>query len=169
MVLKELREQLREFVLCFNRQKVGYDEFVKYVDDAYKSEPIKKPEEAVVPVSVFSNGYLSALEAIVKFLRENKGLRFVDIARLLGRDQRAVGVTYRFATKKMAFRLKVRVSKYFLPLSVIADKKLSVLETIVYYLKKTYSLSYHDIALLLRRDDRTIWTVYQRALKKGRK
>ncbi len=82
------------------------------------------------------------------------------------RDQRAIGVSYRFAKKKMKFTLKAAVSSYSLPVSVIADRRLSVLEGIVAYLKKTYGLAYHEIALIIRRDDRTVWTVYQRALKK---
>jgi len=53
-----------------------------------------------------------------------------------------------------------------LPVSTIAGRKLSVLESIVYNLRETYSLSYHEIALIMRRDDRTVWTVYYRALKK---
>jgi hypothetical protein len=106
------------------------------------------------------------LETIVKYLHENKGLRFSEIAKLICRDQRAVGVTYRFATKKMRLRLKVSKSKYSVPLAVISERKMSVLESLVFHLKKTYSLPYHNIALLLLRDERTIWTVYQRALKK---
>lgn len=69
----------------------------------------------------------------------------------------------------MKVMLKAQASKYSLPVSVIAERKMSVLESIVYYLKTEYSLSYHDIALIIRRDDRTVWTVYQRALKKLKK
>ena len=157
---------LKELILYFKNKKIPHGEFIKYLDEIYKPEIVEKPEEIIIPVSVFDNDYLSALEAIVKYLHENKGLRLAEIARLLNRDQRAIGVTYRFARNKMKARLKAPVSKYSVPLSVIADKRFSVLESIVYYLKKTYSLSYHEIAVLLRRDDRTIWTVYHRALKK---
>lgn len=136
------------------------------MDEVYKPGLAKKPEEPIIPVSVFSNDYLSALEAIVKYLHENKELRLSEIARIISRDQRAVGVTYRFASKKMKVILKAPVSKYSLPASTIAGRKLSVLESIVYYLRETYSLSYHEIALIIRRDDRTVWTVYYRALRK---
>lgn len=164
--IKDRERALKEFILRYKKKDVSYDEFLRYLDEVYKPEIVEKPEKIILPVSVFDNDYLSALEAIVKYLHENKELRLVDIARLLNRDQRAIGVTYRFARKKMKERLKAPVSKYSVPLSVIADKRFSVLESIVYYLKKTYSLSYHEIAVLLRRDDRTIWTVYQRAVKK---
>ena len=51
--------------------------------------------------------------------------------------------------------------------SFFRGNNLSILESIVRYLKETGSLSYHNIAILLKRDDRTIWTVYKRALKKN--
>lgn len=156
---------MREFLLHSKKQGLPYEEAVRLLNEIYKPE-IKKPEELKIPISVFDNRQLSALEAIVKFLHENKGFRFSEIARLINRDQRAIGVSYRFASRKMSFILKATASKYSLPLKVIAKRKLSVLESIAYYLKQTYSLSYHEVALLLKRDDRTVWTVYQRALRK---
>ncbi|KYK25209.1 hypothetical protein AYK26_06340 [Euryarchaeota archaeon SM23-78] len=161
-------KELKEFILRFKEQEVSYDEFIKHLDDAYKPEVpvVEKPEKILIPVSVFDNAYLSALEAIVKYLHENKGLRFSEIARLLNRYQRAIGVTYRFASKKMKFRLKIRATKYHVPLDFIARRQMSVLESIVYHLRETYKLPYYIIATMLTRDDRTIWTVYQRALKK---
>lgn len=112
---------------------------------------------------------MSALEAIVKYLRENRELRLSDIAKLISRDQRAIGVTYRFASKKMKLVIKAPASKYNLPVSIISERKMSVLESITYYLRRNYDLSYHDVAELLKRDDRTIWTVYNRALRKLKK
>ena len=164
--IKDREQALKEFILRFKKEDISYDEFIKYLDEVYKPEIPKIPEEISIPVSVFDNDYLSALEAITKYLHENKGLRFSEVAKLISRDQRAIGVTYRFARKKMKIMLKAPLIKYSLPLSIIADKRLSVLESIVYYLRKTYALSYHEIAVLLRRNDRTVWTVYQRALKK---
>jgi predicted transcriptional regulator len=52
------------------------------------------------------------------------------------------------------------------PLSVLTDRKLSILEVIVEYLHEKKSLSFHEIAVLTKRDDRTIWTCYNRAKKK---
>lgn len=50
--------------------------------------------------------------------------------------------------------------------SIFRDRMLSVLEVLVEYLKDKKELSYHEIAVLLNRDDRTIWTVYSRVKKK---
>jgi len=52
------------------------------------------------------------------------------------------------------------------PSSIFKNRQLAVLESLVCYLAETESMSYHEIASLLNRDDRTIWTVYQRTLKK---
>jgi hypothetical protein len=53
-----------------------------------------------------------------------------------------------------------------IPSNIFRDRSLSVLEIIVEYLKEKKKLTYHEIAVLLNRDDRTIWTCYNRAKKK---
>ncbi len=52
------------------------------------------------------------------------------------------------------------------PSMIFKDRSISVLEAMVEYLKDEKQLSYHEIAILLNRDDRTIWTCYSRAKKK---
>ena len=56
-----------------------------------------------------------------------------------------------------------------IPIFIFRDRSLSVLEVIVEYLKDKLNLNYHEIAVLLNRDDRTIWTCYNRAKKKRKK
>ncbi|MEK6879693.1 MAG: hypothetical protein AABY22_08810, partial [Nanoarchaeota archaeon] len=58
-------------------------------------------------------------------------------------------------------------SDFFIPASIFSNLKLSVLESIVKYLKETLNLTYHNIAVLLKRDERNIWTIYNRAIKKN--
>ncbi len=53
-----------------------------------------------------------------------------------------------------------------IPLRIFSDRTLSVLEAIVEYLHEKENLSFHQIALLLNRDDRTVWTCHNRAKKK---
>lgn len=60
-------------------------------------------------------------------------------------------------------------SNYFIPLSVLCDRDLSLFETMIEHLKENKGLTYHEIAVLTNRDDRTIWTVYNRAKKKRNK
>jgi len=51
-------------------------------------------------------------------------------------------------------------------LSLFAHRKLGVLEIVVKYLKENLSLKYNQIALLLNRDQRTIWATYKKAKEK---
>lgn len=50
-----------------------------------------------------------------------------------------------------------------IPSFIFRDRSVAVLESLVEYLKDQKKLSYHEIAVLLNRNDRTIWTVYRRA------
>lgn len=52
-----------------------------------------------------------------------------------------------------------------IPSDIFRDRSLSVLEVLVEHLKDK-GMSFHEIAELINRDDRTIWTVYNRARKK---
>lgn len=56
--------------------------------------------------------------------------------------------------------------KVSIPAFILRDRSVAVLESITEYLKDEKGLTYHEIAVLLNRDDRTIWTVYNRAKKK---
>ena len=53
-----------------------------------------------------------------------------------------------------------------IPLEILKDRTLSPMEAVVEYLKEQCRYSYHGIGILLNRDERNIWTIYQRAKKK---
>ena len=57
-------------------------------------------------------------------------------------------------------------SGYKITVSIFKKEKLSPFEAIVKYLKDDMKLTYHEIGILLNRDERNIWTVYNRARKK---
>ena len=124
------------------------------------------PKEILIPISIFDNEELSCLETIVKYLKEEFNLRFHEIALLLNRDDRTIWATYNFACKKRKLKFFVKDSKFFIPVSVFTNRKFSVLEAIVSYLKSNFNLRYSEIAVLLNRDERNIWTVYNRYKKK---
>jgi len=54
----------------------------------------------------------------------------------------------------------------YIPISIFKDARLTPFESIVKYLKETENLTYAEIGRQLARDERNIWTVYQRAKKK---
>ena len=53
-----------------------------------------------------------------------------------------------------------------IPTSIFNDRSIAVLEAIVEFLKDDKQLHFSQIAALLERDDRTIWTTYDRVKKK---
>jgi hypothetical protein len=53
-----------------------------------------------------------------------------------------------------------------IPSDIFRDRTLAPLESISEFLKDREGMSFHEIAVLLNRDDRTIWTCYTRAKKK---
>ena len=53
-----------------------------------------------------------------------------------------------------------------IPISIFDDRRVGVLESLVSYLRDNLTLKNSEIAKLLNRDDRTIWTVYNRVKKK---
>lgn len=125
-------------------------------------------EELLVPVSVFSNRKLSALESLCRFMKDNRNLSLRKIANILGRNNRTVWGAYDKSLLKYKGELNCD-SKILIPISIFSDRKFSILENTAKYLKEHEELTYHEIAELLNRDDRTIWTLYNRALKKGGK
>ena len=128
--------------------------------------PVKKETEAI-PISVFDNKELSSLETICKYLKENISLSYHEIAVLLNRNDRTIWTTYNNAHKKLEAKFIAAKSEIFIPISIFTERKLSVLESIAVYLKDERGLTFHQIAVLLNRNDRPIWTVYNRGKKKG--
>ncbi len=126
----------------------------------------KAESESMIPISIFDNTKLSALEAITKYLKEGKSFKYNKIATLLNRNDRTIWTTYNNAKKKMPAEFSQKPSDIFIPTIIFTNRNLSVLENITVHLKEERGLRYSQIAQLLKRNDRTIWTVYNRACKK---
>ncbi len=119
-----------------------------------------------IPLTVFQNDFLSALETIVKYLHENLNLSFVEIAKLLNRSDKTIWVTYQNSKKKMTSKFYPVKTQYYIPVSAFADRNYSTLESLVAFLRETYGLSYSEIAKMLNRNYTTIVTVSNRHKKK---
>ena len=122
--------------------------------------------EIYVPVSIFTNG-ASGLESISKYLKENIGLRYCNIAEILNRDDRTIWGACHDASAK-AEDFTAEESSVRIPVSIFSDRSLSVLEALAWYMKEELNLRLCSIAGLLNKDQRTVWTVYNRARKKRR-
>jgi hypothetical protein len=136
-------------------------------DHSYSEEKIqqlleKKKQEVKIPSSIF-NKKLSSFESIVKYLHENKDLQKNKIAELLGRNPRTIWTTYNNATKKQKSKLKLsKKETHFIPVKIFSQRKTSILETLISYLKENQRLELAEISEILKREKSTIWTAYKR-------
>jgi hypothetical protein len=99
-------------------------------------------------------------------LKEEKNISLAKISRLINRDERNIWHIYDQAKKKYSEKFIIQDVKFWIPVSIFSDPKFSALESVVSHLKDQFNFTYHEIAVLLSRNDRTIWTVYSRARKK---
>ena len=122
-------------------------------------------KENALPIFIF-NSSLSALEAIVKYLKEEHKISYIEISRLLNRSNKTIWITYQRAKKKMPKNLAGK-SQILIPVEIFQNRKFSILESLVSYLKQEQGMSYKDIAKLINRNYRTVLTVYRRFRKKN--
>jgi len=133
-----------------------------------------------IPMSIFSpkissripTRRLGVLEAIVKYLREERGLNFKEISIILNRDNRALWNSYHNAAKKMQRRFSglttiKNSTAHSIPLSQFVHPDLSCFESAVLNLKDIYGVGLNRIAALFARNYQTIWTTYRRAKTKA--
>jgi len=126
-----------------------------------------KQKEETIPLHIFNNETLSALETIVKYLKENKKLKHSKIAKKLNRSPKTIWATYQKAKQKLSKQFEEQETKITIPSTLFYNRTLSVLEHITKHLKENYDLNYTEIAKLLNRSPKTIWTTHQRTKKKG--
>lgn len=142
--------------------------FTKFYNACFEYTPTKltsylEQEEAYVPLDTFSRK-LGSLQTIVKYLVENYHLSLAEVAELLGRSNKNIWAAYNQAKKKQPLLFR-STSHKVLPVSILRSTKLSVLESIVVYLKNN-GMSFAEIGNFLSRDEKTICTVFHNARKK---
>lgn len=126
----------------------------------------KNATELSFPAAILRTRELSSLEAIVKYLRENRSLGYKDIAILLNRNFKTLAVTYKVARSKKAEKFPETIEDDLHRIGYSAfTARLSVLEAICVYLR-SLGRSYAEISRLINREQRTIWTVCNRAKRK---
>ena len=84
---------------------------------------LNKTKDALVPANIF-NEKLSCLEAIVKFLKEEKSWDVKDISLQLNRSSKTIWATYYNSVKKFKQKFELTHSKYFLPVSMFKSRYL---------------------------------------------
>jgi len=146
---------------------IGFDELVKSAREERKPERFER--EIKIPVNIFREN-LSPAEALCKYLKENLGLKFSEIARLINRDERTVWINYKNSAKKMREKISIKEKEgekrvEFVGLEIFSDRKLSILEALVSYLKEK-GFRNSEIAEMLGKDQRNVWTLLARAREK---
>jgi len=142
------------------RYGVGLDRLIDI--KRRKTEEIR--EKIGIPLDIFKQE-IGAAESLTKYLKENKELRLNEIAKLLNRDQRTIGTNYRNSIKKKKEKIELRGKQINIPIETFFDRRLSISESLVYYLKEK-GLKNSEIAQLLEKDSRNVWTLYSRAKNK---
>ena len=131
-----------------------------------------QPQDCItVPAEIFS-AKLGTLEAVTKYLKENRELRIYRIATLLKRDPRTVWGAYHSSTQKSPEPFEIisgrAAESLELPLEIFTDRTLGMLESLTWYMRERLGLHYTDIARIIRRDYSTVWTACTRARTKRR-
>ena len=120
---------------------------------------------ADIPICIFRQG-ISGLQAIVKYLKEEKNLSYAQISRQISRDQRTIWATY--SSVRDLPRLKKIDNDVLVSTAVFYSRKFSVLESLAVFLKDSgYALA--ESGRMLGKSPKTIWTVLSRAEKKRAK
>jgi hypothetical protein len=119
-----------------------------------------------IPLSAFDTNKLSALEIVTKYLKENRNKKNSEIAQLLDRNDRTVWSTYNNANSKHPQALDIQSGLDFIPVFIFRNRKMSVLENLVIYLKDTLNFSFSKISKILKKDYQTIYTTYRRGVSK---
>ncbi|MBW2976607.1 hypothetical protein KY347_04125 [Candidatus Woesearchaeota archaeon] len=114
-----------------------------------------------IPISVFKAD-ISCLEIIVKYLREAEKKSFREISKILNRKTSTIYSTYSKSKIKFKGKLDISDASVVIPYKIFANRKYSVLESLVAYLKGKQKLSFTQISLVLNKHYSTIKTVYRR-------
>ena len=150
------------------------DSNMEYFANSSYSIELSMQSEMKIPLDIIKNN--SSLQSIVLYLKEQKDMTYAQIARTLNRDQRTIWSTYLQSKKRILIKKNVSITKdsqkyidddlIHIPLSIFSFRNLSILESIVFYLKTNLGLTLIQISNQLGKNYRTIWTVYKRAIKK---
>jgi len=151
---KLLLKQLKE------KYSLEYSEIIRVLEEN------EFAEEKSIPVDVLATKSLGMLEAITKYLHENAGMRFSEIAERLNRDTRTIWSAYSKARQKKRAKFPRAEKGIMIPVSVFSNRVLGPAESAVHYLKETRRQKLSSIAKMLNRDPRTVGSAYAHAKKK---
>lgn len=124
--------------------------------------------EILIPSTIFCDRSLSFLESLVEYLKDQLQLSYHEIGQLTNRDERNIWTLHhRARTKREERPHQMKKSPVVhIPLSVVCDRRVSILEIVVEYLRDKAGLKNNQTAEALNRSVKTISTAYIRTKKK---
>lgn len=135
------------------------------IDKLILEKKNEKEQEVTIPLSIFL-GKLNPGEALVKYLKENKNLRFCNISRLLNKKENGIWLNYKRAEKKSKIPFEISEKDVFIPLYFFKNQALSYLESIVFYLRISLKMSNKEVSKLLKKSSQVVSIAYNRAKSK---
>ena len=126
---------------------------------------ILEKEGYTIPVGILNSG-LHPLQAVVKYLREKKRMDMRQISLLLNRNVQTIWTSYNIVKDE---KVSFKDSGIDIPLSVLSKTNCSILESTVHYLNSVHNLSLSQIAAMLGKSIKTVWTCNHRYIVKGGK
>lgn len=147
------------------RESSNSESFLANIVDRYATKNYEDVDSLAIPLSIFSSE-ISPLRALVKFLHENRLKNFSEIANILSRDPRTIWTEYEPVKNLKQFSSRITTTEtVFIDSKILSNRSLSILEAITSELSlRGYSKK--DMAKLLNKSPKTIWTVLDRASKK---
>lgn len=139
------------------RKMKGFDREI--AEESYRNMQIS--------LSLLSSKDITILGSVIIYLKDQKKLNYHEIGITINRDERNIRTLYLLARERQLEAEEEKIeTEISIPISIFAAEKISALESITVYLHDKLELRFSEIAGLLQRDQRTIWTVYHRARKK---
>ena len=140
-------------------------EFLEFLESEriFEQFETKLTKENEIPATIFKSR--NALEAICRYLKDEKDMKLSEIASALNRDPRTIWTSYHNADAEI---FPPEVTDIKVPVSIFEKENLSILESISLYLKNN-GMKNKEIAELLGKNSKTIWTFIDRAKKKSEK
>ncbi|MBU2523167.1 MAG: hypothetical protein KKE23_02660, partial [Nanoarchaeota archaeon] len=161
------RKKKKELIDLLNEQlREKYGVSMNEIASLVKEKAGRREKLETVPIGIFKNSQMGPAENLVKYMKENHKMKFSEIASAINRNDRTIWVTYQNASEKMKDKLKAEGID--IPVSIFKDRRLSILESLIIYLREN-NLKHVEIANMLGKDQRNISTMYLRAIKKLKK
>ena len=157
----QLKDAFETIIRIFKEQGLSSQELM----DIYYGP---RPDKRFVPVAIFA-GKLSPSESLCKYMKENLSLSYKEISDLLNRDERSIWTSCQRANQKMPTKFLVPTDSLLVPVNIFADRKMSILENLVMYLREQTGETNYRIAMLLGKTPSMIYVIYNRASSKSEK